>query len=348
MSPMNTQGLGKMQRKAQSGLLIIVILGVVAALAAGGVFSSVPMFSSIPTGLNGCTWAADYGWVQCCPDTSASGTYQVPVQIFSTFVCPTSTTVQQCKVINAGRMCYGGPQINGQPAQSGQIFGRGSTFIAGGCDAAMIEVDGQILIRSGLAGSCQGSQAEGAQGCSWKPPAGQLWADGTSGVKSIPFGSGNSQQYVISQHLLSCPSTCTPMSCATPSNLQSTVITYMDGQQHPAYVSCLGSSCNLNVIGCKPSGQICSNYSADGTTCLGYQASSQCGTIGTQSAGQCAQNSDCGSNGNYQCVVTNNVGVCVPFQNGQQDCVTSYDCTQSGQSCQNKQLSGVSLSLIHI
>lgn len=342
-----------------NGISSLLWIAIIALLVVGVYFGA--GFNESWSIWDGCTWQPDYCFASCVEDVYGSTTQQVYPAI--AFQCPSGADVHECVVqsvpngaINPGiySSCtqgwLGDWSCTGMisTAYPGAKVGRGQYFWFGGSvtiPTGSIKTVKKILMRCGTA-ACTGggSPIAGAQGCSWNPgSSGYVWEDGTTGAKSVPFGQGF--PYVCSQHLVSCPSSCTdPMACSVPQNLKNFVMTY-NGQQHKAYVTCIGSECTTQVVGCKTQTytNVCIKKDAATGVCTEYgtQEYGECGTIATLPAGQCAQDSDCGTGGTYYCDwdSESHTGTCKPYQT--HECTYDYDCDQTGSGCFNRQIATI-------
>lgn len=348
-----------------------LVIGVVAILAVVGIL----LFSGfkwtlpglMPEVWEGCTWEPDYCWASCVEFGSNEYTAGTPI------MCPNTADVHQCKIkdidfysnVPESATVYQSCSQNGwfgswvceskvKTARSGDTIERGQWIAVdlsggGGADVTL-RIVRKALMSCGTAACTGGGELiVGAQGCSWNPgDVGYTWKDGSTGAKSIDFGSGF--RYVCSQHLVSCPAFCEdPMLCSTPSNLKTVTVSY-EGSQHPATCRRVGSTAQLDIYGCKPEQTCISSDPATGQ-CKDYgdktydgKTIGQCGVIAVDDAGECCQNSDCGSIGTYYCDwdSSKNKGACRPVeQDTDQECRYSYDCTQTGTGCRDRVLYGV-------
>lgn len=294
-------------------------------------------------GMEGCTWAPDYCFASCVEDPNS------PTQQLKGFVswqCPPTADVHECRILsisgeaNVYTSCWkdwlGLTLCDGNlgAAYVGRVFERSQwIFSPTFARDADIKIIRKVLMRCGTA-ACTGGGViiVGAQGCSWSPgDEGYVWDDGTTGAKSVPFGTG--YRYVCSQHLLSCPGTCTTdLSCSTPSHLKSWQMIY-NGKLHNAY----WSDGLTHIIGCRQS-EICIRQDVGTGICLEYGTQGECGTIATLNGGECGQDSDCGIIGTYYCDfdTANGYGLCketVPHE-----CNYDWDCSQTGTGCYNRVL----------
>lgn len=360
-----------MKAEGNSILIIIVALVAVAAIAINpSILTNLGIGSSIAPPSNvweGCTWQPDYCFASCAEYGSTRGTYNSPAQ------CPTGADIHQCEINDIDFTAIGASELHiySDCSQSGWFgewtctgfvrktfvgdsIGRGQWLTSNlpGGGGASIEVNQvrKALLDTGLAGSSVGVPIAGAQGCSWfAGDYGYVWEDGTEGAKSIAFESAT--KFVCSQHLVSCPSTCTePLLCAVPSHLKEFIVNY-NGREHKAYVagSCSNGEKLINIIGCKDTTEanICVNYDEIADKCYEYGDTqySECGTISTACAGECAQNSDCGPTGVYYCDWNPSTlkGVCKPWESDTiVECDDDFDCTQTGSGCYSKVMTGIS------
>jgi len=220
-----------MKNKKGLGLIALLLIIVIIGTAYGtGTFKF-----AIDNPFDYCTWQPDLCFASCVEHGSTTGNYGTPVQ------CPTGADVHNCVVKNINYDAIGVNEVHvyASCSQSGWFgewvcenyirttyvgdeIGRGQWLtgnLAGGGGATItLEHVRKALMRCGTAGCTGGGIViSSAQGCSWNPGTDNyVWEDGTTGAKSIPFGTGYA--YVCSQHLVSCPSLCEdPLNCAVPS-----------------------------------------------------------------------------------------------------------------------------------
>lgn len=311
---------------------------------------------------DGCTWQPDYCFASCVVDVAGS-TRQI-IQSSSTFQCPETADVHECEIqspVTCPQPCTAKPGIYDecvwwglswncygpvQEAYEGAIIERGQWFWNNpSLSSVTVGIIRKTIQRCGTA-ACVGGGVPvvGAQGCSWNPgDSGYVWEDGSIGAKSIPFGTG--YPYVCSQHLVSCPSTCSdPMVCSVPQNLRNFVMNY-NGERHKAYVTCIGSQCTVNVVGCKTEvyNNVCIEKDYATNQCLEYGEVEygECGTIDSLPGGQCSMDSDCGAVGVYYCDWDEETltGVCKEFQ--EHECDYDWDCDQIGTGCFDREINTV-------
>lgn len=347
------------------GIFMLLLVGGLAALHFLG--WSWPLPGLMPEVWEGCIWEPDYCWASCVEIEPMRGNYDSPHQ------CPTGADVIGCRVRHLSfstgiseahvyQSCaqdgwFGEWTCQGfvRKTYEGDTIKRGQWIVSnlpGGGGVNMdLDIRRKVLMSCGTAACTGGGEPiVGAQGCSWNPgDHGYTWDDGTTGARSVS-SVGTGFRYVCSQHLVSCPSFCDdPMLCSTPSNLKTVTVTY-NGQQHPATCRRVGSTAQLDIYGCKPESTCIRSDPATGA-CLEYgdktvdgRVIGQCGVVAVQNAGECCQNSDCGSIGTYYCDwdSANNRGTCEPIEDDTEiECRYDYDCSQTGTGCRDRKLYSV-------